>query len=222
MAYYNGKKVLSVVQVKEVEVDYYVGVATLETEKKDEIIVPQNIKVNNTDFPILDGTKTSVVELGGNSVAFNQLVKNGNFADTSEWSAFGGVLTTSGNVGSIVLSGAGSANRFQHGITPVLNHKYLVKFDIKASVTSRGYVQLGVMSDEFDIGTSFASISLLLTPTSSSPFRIYFNRGGTYLVDGNSVELRKVNIFTEMHYFWMIFPQIYTNLNCYLRFRVVL
>lgn len=76
MAYYNGKKVLSVVQVKEVEVDYYVGVATLETEKKDEIIVPQNIKVNNTNFPILDGTKTSIVELGGNSVSFNQLVSD--------------------------------------------------------------------------------------------------------------------------------------------------
>lgn len=129
MAYYNGKKVLSVVQVKEVEVDYYVGVATLENEKKDEIIVPSTIEVNNTNFPILDGTKTSIVELGGNSVAFNQLVPS----LTS--SASGGVTFTASSDGrKLTLSGTSSGYwtySKAFNIDVPVGHKVLVSIKVK-------------------------------------------------------------------------------------------
>lgn len=79
MSYYvdssgKAKKVLSVVFCKEIEVDYYVGVATYEAN--DSFVVPTNIAVYNSYFPILDNTKTEIVELEGNSVVINQGEEN--------------------------------------------------------------------------------------------------------------------------------------------------
>lgn len=136
MAYYNGKKVLSVVQVKEVEVDYYVGVATLENEKQDEIIVPQYIKVNNTNFPILENTKTALVELGGNSVSFNQLLnRNITSAQSSN-----GLTATPDDNGFLTISGTATANTslplFISSTSPLAitkDHKYLLMINIDGS-----------------------------------------------------------------------------------------
>ena len=128
MAYYNGKKVLSVVQVKEVEVDYYVGVATLENEKKDEIVVPSTIEVNNTNFPILDGTKTSIVELGGNSVSFNQLV-----SDTQIFSSGSNLSVDYNNTThqyTFKTNSTDWAVSNANNFTWINGHKYLVKINL--------------------------------------------------------------------------------------------
>lgn len=143
MSYYvdqNGiaKKVLSVVEVKEVEVDYYVGVATIENEKKDRFIVPQSLQVGSNVFPILDNTKSALVELGGNSIAFNQLAQNGNFALNSGWFAISSIYNFSilNNKATATKTAEGSnlfCYKSNNDVKLTLNHKYLVIATLKPS-----------------------------------------------------------------------------------------
>lgn len=154
MAYYfNGitsKKVLSVVQVKEVEVDYYVGVATLESEKQDEIIVPSYLQVNNTNFPILENTKTAIVEIGGNSVAFNQLNSNNYGFHGGEVS---GITFTKNSDGTWTLNGTATANieRVISYFSIIANHKYLLKGCPSGGSTSSYWLACGQIGQD-DIG----------------------------------------------------------------------
>lgn len=134
----------------------------------------------------------------GNSVAWNQLVQNGNFAATDNWTVYGGSLSVSNNVGTLTISSAGSANRFQQNITPLANHKYLIRFDIKSSVVSYGYMHFGndYTSNPFNISTSWTTKTFLLAPTqTTNPFRIYVNYGGLYLQNGDIVDVKNVNVF---------------------------
>lgn len=77
--------------------------------------------------------------LVGGSVAVNQTIKNGNFADTSEWSFNGtGTFTVSGNVATIKC---GTANRLQQALSDmIIGHKYLLlgEFKINENIGSAG------------------------------------------------------------------------------------
>ena len=70
--------------------------------------------------------------LVGGTVAFNQLVQNGNFADTSHWGTSNGTLTVSGNVGAFSSSSSSNKNLRTENISFIANHIYLLSFEYKS------------------------------------------------------------------------------------------
>lgn len=70
----------------------------------------------------------------GASVAFNQLVQNGNFADgTTKWETDSVSISVSSGVLSITNTGNNGANCKQRNLPFVSGHKYLVSADISSS-----------------------------------------------------------------------------------------
>lgn len=74
-------------------------------------------------------------EIVGGTVAWNQLVKNGNFESTTNWTAFRSTLTVNNNIGTLTLGTApvGSAQINQQVNIPS-NHKLLLCGELNSSV----------------------------------------------------------------------------------------
>ena len=72
-----------------------------------------------------------IEKLTGLSVAFNQLVQNGNFEDTSAWSVVTANFSVSGNVGKFTATAQNG--RISQTIAVLSGHKYLLLGEIKAS-----------------------------------------------------------------------------------------
>ena len=91
----------------------------------------------NNKTPYLFRTSGGSIDIGdrevdklvGGTVAFNQMIQNGNFADTSVWAFSEGAWTASGN--EAVISGSDDLYFYQSVSIPD-NHKILVISDIKA------------------------------------------------------------------------------------------
>ena len=79
------------------------------------------------------------LELVGGTVAWNQLVKNGNFANTNNWSGQYCSISASGNVLTAEATAENVAGRIEQAVTLIAGHKYLFKENIKvsANATSR-------------------------------------------------------------------------------------
>ena len=77
----------------------------------------------------IDIGESETDSLVGGTVAFNQLVQNGNFADDSVWSKTNATLSASGNIATITLT---AENGYVRNIIPMISgHKYLCMLDIK-------------------------------------------------------------------------------------------
>lgn len=215
--YYNGitsKKVLSVVQVKEVEVDYFVGCATYDTTKQDSFIVPNYISVNGANFPILDNTKTSVFEIGGNSQAFNQIaygnLKSSNniggnaittpndFFKSISYSDNGIEFTCSSFTGRYNLGFAIVQNSNQSYYAIISSHKYLFRVKAKASVSNIINIKFqlpGGLSNNFNLTTEWQTFSAILTAnTTNASSYLYFGNIAD-IVEDMKVNLKEWDIF---------------------------
>ena len=82
-----------------------------------------------------DKDKSFINKLIGASFAINQLVKNGNFASTSNWTTSGATLTVSGKVASIVTSN--NYGSIYQALNMQSGHKYLISVDIKATTANQ-------------------------------------------------------------------------------------
>ena len=82
-----------------------------------------------------DKDKSYINKLIGASFAINQLVKNGNFANTSNWTTNGATFTVSGGVASIVSS-SNYGNIYQ-ALNMQSGHKYLISVDIRATTANK-------------------------------------------------------------------------------------
>lgn len=111
-----------------------------------------------------------IKEIRGNTLVWNQLVNNGNFASTSNWNATSGVssFTVSSNVATIVASAEYS--RVQQNFTYVQGHKYLLSFDAKKNSANDGLRlyygnELGGQSYIFPNDTNWHTIAVIKTCT---------------------------------------------------------
>ena len=71
--------------------------------------------------------------------SFNQLITNGNFVDTTGWSATRGTIAASDNILTYTLSdaGTGNQNRVYQSVNFVSGHKYFVKATVRTSATKQ-------------------------------------------------------------------------------------
>lgn len=76
-----------------------------------------------------------IKNIKGNTLVWNQLVQNGNFADTSNWrTEYGATISASNNV--LSLTPTVQNGRVSQNFTYIANHKLLIMADVKLSSTS--------------------------------------------------------------------------------------
>lgn len=75
----------------------------------------------------------------GGNIEWNQLVKNGNYADTSEWVEYQATYTVSDNVAT-VTHGSGTLSFLYQPIQCVAGHKYLVSTEVRSDDIESCYV----------------------------------------------------------------------------------
>lgn len=89
------------------------------------------------------GSGNSCIEkLNGLTVAYNQLISNGNFADISGWLTSNVTLTANNNIGTAVQA-SNSSLLYRTGLNSVIGHKYLISLSVKLNIASSGFVVYG-------------------------------------------------------------------------------
>ena len=89
-------------------------------------------------------TREELAKVVGGTVAWNQLVQNGNFADTTKWNATRVTLSASGNVGTLTAS-SDSDNYIQQGVSFPQNHKIFYTIDYKANTARQTAYEIAVV-----------------------------------------------------------------------------
>ena len=110
--------------------------------------------------------KCALNKLVGGSLGWNQLVQNGNFASTSNWTAAYGSFTVSGNVATITATA--QWGRISQNVSVLSGHKYLFGADLKG--TTNNYAQFG--TSQYLSGTSWEHISFLYSATSTTTVQL--------------------------------------------------
>lgn len=156
------------------------GATDAETARAN-LHVPTTDKVSDNAPYLIRKGKGNLADiiLEGYSLPVNQLVQNGNFADTSNWSKEPNVtLSVSNNEATITNTTAGN------GIYQVLNaisgHKYLYVVNVKKAVA--GTVRFNILGNASNksVDTSYTQFSGVVTPSAES------TRIGIYSVEANS------------------------------------
>ena len=76
----------------------------------------------------------TIKKIKGKSLVWNQLVQNGNFADTSYWRTRSGcTITVSNNIGTISFNAEALSSVRNTSVIPITNHKYLISGECKTS-----------------------------------------------------------------------------------------
>jgi len=89
----------------------------------------------NGKIELTDQDYATIRSIKGNTVKFNQLIQNGNFADTSIWAAQSGItFTANNNIGQLTSSTDGRYIQQNLGTIMQQGHKYLFKCQINADV----------------------------------------------------------------------------------------
>lgn len=145
-------------------------------------------------------------KLVGASMVWNQLVANGNFADTSNWSATRGTISASGNVLTYTVSEVvdnSVGNRIDQSISLVNGHKYLFRASVNPSKNTnfRFVFQTSdvaftkQLSSSSGTWNSFSSvISVENANVSSCSARIAFNSSADGYSVGDTIQIKSIYI----------------------------
>ena len=132
--------------------------------------VPYNFRTSGGSIDI-GNRKTE--KLVGGTVAWNQLIKNGNFASVANWTATRTTYTVANNEATVVVTTA-SDPYIQQSYASVANHKYLLSVDVKresgsAEIRCVAYYN-GTANNSYKILTSasgWETLSLIVSNTTA-------------------------------------------------------
>ena len=136
------------------------------------------------------------VSLVGGTVAWNQLVQNGNFADSTGWTTTYGYVAVSNNVLTFTVTNSGS-QLTGNVLGTIQNHKYIVGANIRYNtvaptgsagvfIGSGGYDGVMFPISSFSIGswTNCISVFNRATTNGDDKFKIYFrNTSASQTID---------------------------------------
>ena len=116
-------------------------------EELDELIKTSQALIDQSftyrESPAIQDGLTRIDKIKGNTLVWNQLVQNGNFADTSLWRTYSSTgFSVSNNVGSFTVTGSTGAIYQTNTPTYVSGHKYLVIADFYVSQQSNINVEV--------------------------------------------------------------------------------
>lgn len=116
-----------------------------------------------------------IKNIKGNTLVWNQLIQNGNFADTSVWQNYGSTFTVSGNTATVKTTNASNQFGIFQTITFKANHKYFISFEAKKHGTitlKRNRLSSGQEQVQEGLYRTIETASA--DSTLSSPIRILF------------------------------------------------
>lgn len=142
------------------EIDYTEDFATLYP-------IPDTLSDTDGTHRVLF-SETQLREVAGNSIAYNQLVQNGNFENVSIWKAYSCTYTVDGNVATVTPTAIHSS--FLQNISGINGHKYLYSLYIKATVGERYIINIfGVQKGGGDLATGeWEHKTAIITVTNSN------------------------------------------------------
>ena len=109
----------------------------------------------------------------GGTCGVNQLVQNGNFADSSHWYVNNGSMSVSGNVCRVTCTSSGSLELYPNSIATLANHKYLVMVDVAVSANNVLLSTVYTGNEPRSSSTSFAKMTLISYRASDLPYANY-------------------------------------------------
>lgn len=83
------------------------------------------------ESPTEEDGLAKITDIKGNTLVWNQLIQNGNFADTSVWQNYNSTFTVSGNTATVKTTNANNQFGIYQAITFKANHKYFISFEAK-------------------------------------------------------------------------------------------
>lgn len=151
----------------------------------------------------------------GNTLAFNQLVNNGNFASTSGWQNNSwDSFTVSGNVGKIVATGV---NRGTYAMVDLIpGHKYLLMAEVNSSQPMNvGINELGGRT-QTTVTNQYITVSKVATASAggSKAFALYSNSSSQNTMNVRNcmlidLTLLNASYITDYNSFMSYFPLSY-------------
>jgi len=195
---------------------------------KGDIKYPQGL-LTDQEFlyrqsPTESNGLAKITGIKGNTLVWNQLIRNGNFSDTSNWSAeSGATLSISNNIATISSTTASNGIRQYLLNSLTVNHKYLIKAEFNVPSEYRCVIGTGSAQGlQFEklISTTntWAEVSGIGTCTAETTAFYCFVRGTTY----ENVKIRNVMCIditqmgldiTDPSDFTSLFPLSYYDFN---------
>ena len=150
--------------------------SAMETES-----VPYNFRTSGGSLDIGDREFDKLVGL---SLPWNQLVENGNFANTTGWNPSKGTTSASNNILTITRTATGALQVYKY-ITTVAGHKYLVTADYKASENCTAKLRFSAYASEKSLtANTWTSMAKVLNCTTASSEFTFYCDTGQLSVDG--------------------------------------
>lgn len=128
-------------------------------------------------------------------LTYNQLVQNGNFASTDNWSLNGCTLSVLNNVGTLTITENNASNGIETGIQlGGSSHKYALVYKAYASRTTKVWFRLGgssIAGIEENIYTTERQFKFIFTSSynSTETLRMFVNINNLFLQNGDKVYL---------------------------------
>lgn len=142
----------------------------------------------------------------GSSVVENQLIQNGNFADTSGWTTYTSYfsLSVANNIAKITINDNTTSQRPNLSrarvVAPIVGHIYLLRAMVKITTASTSSFGMGIFYDQYKAFNSnrdvpknewFEMSVLLQYSSGSSGIVLYCQSNATYFNAGDTIEYKE-------------------------------
>ena len=158
-----------------------------------------------------------VEKIKGNTLAWNQLVQNGNFADTSLWRTYASTgFSVSNNVGSFTVTGATGAIYQTNTPTYVSGHKYLVIADFYVSQQTNISVEVsGTRGQAVSVNANtWYRYSDIVTPSAQGNFSLTCGQASVQVKNVMCFDITQMGLdITDPSEFTSLFPLSYYAYN---------
>lgn len=132
--------------------------------------------------PVKESFKALMHKIVGASVVWNQIVKNGNFANTSNWDKNGAAeISVSNNVLTLSCASGNPNNRLYQPISTITGHKYILNVNLKASENISVGIQIKDTSSQvtdapFSVTTTWSNFKQVLSVNGNNYYLVIGKR----------------------------------------------
>ena len=153
---------------------------------------------NGSQPDFATGSAALMKEKRGNSVVVNQLIQNGNFANTNNWTTAGASLSVSNNVGTITFNGA-QYGRIYQSVNIVNGHKYLLVFSAKSSAIDQIMIS-GAEGWHFkNLNSSWTTLFDLTTASETETQSVIF--GASTPTNDDTIDIKDISFIDLTQWF---------------------
>ena len=169
------------------------------------------------ESPAIQDGLARIDKIKGNTLVWNQLVQNGNFADTSLWRTYASTgFSVSNNVSSFTVTGATGAIYQTNTPTYVSGHKYLVIADFYVSQQTNISVEVsGTRGQAVSVNANtWYRYSDIVTPSAQGNFSLTCGQASVQVKNVMCFDITQMGLdITDPSEFTSLFPLSYYAYN---------